>query len=328
MESLPRPEPVAPNIWRLTIPVPVALRYVNSYWFAGPEGWAVVDTGFHTPLAEQVWLEALAAMRLQPRDITQILITHHHPDHYGCAGWLQQFTGAEVLMFERTGQIVERVWRSPDGRALKLAPYLALHGMPEELTAGVQINQADTLAMVSPHPRYRTFREGETVVLAGRRFEPVWTPGHSEDHCCLWDLSHRLFLAGDHVLAQITPNISFWPGGPADPLGDFLASLDKVAHLPAALTLTGHRHPITDLPGRIAELKAHHQKRLREMQELVGHGATAWEITAAVFAPRLTDPNNRRFALLETLSHLAYLQARGQVRAGEAETPVRWALVD
>lgn len=325
MDSLPRPEPISPGIWRLTIPVPVALKNVNSYWFSGPDGWAVIDTGFHTPLAEQVWLHAIAAMGLRPADITQILITHHHPDHIGCAGWLQQLTGAEVLMFEATGQVAQRTWYSGTGRPAQVVRYLQQHGMPDEVGSSVRSHMEDTIRMANPRPTWRTYQEGETVTLGGRRFEPIWTPGHSEDHCCLWDAEHRLFVAGDHILAQITPNISFWPGGPTNPLADFLASLDKVAGLPAALTLTGHRHAIIDLQGRIAELQAHHAARLAEMEALAGRGATAWEIAREMFAPRLTDANNRRFALLETLAHLQYLHSRGRLQV-DATPPVRWAI--
>lgn len=316
-------EQVESGIYRLPIPVPVRLRYVNSYLLDGPGGWTIIDTGFHTPTAEEAWHRGLAELGLRPQDVGRILITHAHPDHYGCAGWLQQLCQVDVLMLDRTAQAVRTHFHGEGPPRPGLIPMFLAHGMPADVAEGIAQNQGDTQRMVTPWATLTSFAEGEAVELSGRRFVPIWTPGHSDDHCVLWDPSDRVLLAGDHVLPQITPNISFWPGGPEDPLGDFLASLEKVRQLPARLVLPGHRHPLHDLEGRIGELREHHRARLSEMEQWAAPGATAWEITCAAFAGRLVDANNTRFAMLETLAHLNHLQGQGRLQA-RGEAPVQW----
>lgn len=47
-------------------------------------------------------------------------------------------------------------------------------------------------------------------------------------------------LLGDHVLFDITPNITDWWDVP-DSLGNYLRSLDKLEAYPVTLPLPGHR---------------------------------------------------------------------------------------
>src|SRR5690606_12089250 len=68
----------------------------------------------------------------------------------------------------------------------------------------------------------------QALRLAGRDWFAVHTPGHTDDHLCLFDPTEGLMISGDHVLPSITPHIS----GVAradDPLSQFFDSLDKVA---------------------------------------------------------------------------------------------------
>ncbi|MEK7284938.1 MAG: MBL fold metallo-hydrolase [Chloroflexota bacterium] len=44
---------VAPGVRLVALPLPLALKVINAYLIEGPSGWALVDTGLHTPEAEQ-----------------------------------------------------------------------------------------------------------------------------------------------------------------------------------------------------------------------------------------------------------------------------------
>jgi len=82
---------VAADVYRVTVPVPFrALRNVNCYVLRGPDGWDVVDTGLKTREALAAWDEAFATLGITPGDIHQIILTHHHPDHVGLAGYFQE----------------------------------------------------------------------------------------------------------------------------------------------------------------------------------------------------------------------------------------------
>jgi glyoxylase-like metal-dependent hydrolase (beta-lactamase superfamily II) len=126
----------------------------------------------------------------------------------------------------------------------------------------------------------------------------------------------RLFIAGDHILPSITPNIGLYPGARPDPLGDYYGALAKVRDTPARLVLPGHRLPFTALAERVDQLRLHHEERSARVRDLLrAHptGAVAATLSAALFGERLRTNDDLRFALVETLAHLEYLRLRGLV---------------
>jgi glyoxylase-like metal-dependent hydrolase (beta-lactamase superfamily II) len=317
---------VAPGIHLVEIPIPVALRAVNCYVLKGREGATIVDTGFHTPQTELAWEAALSELGLGFGDVEKIVVTHFHPDHYGAAGWLQRRTGAPVLMPVTERPQVERTWSAASTAAERLAAFFSGHGLPPELGAAIADVQQLQRSRVQPQPDVTWLPEGQPVAFGGRTWIPIWTPGHSEGLMVFWSESDRLLLADDMILARITPNISLWPGMTVNPLRQFLASLDKVNPLPAALTLTGHRRLVPDLQQRVAELKEHHRQRLQVVKDAVADGrSAAWDVGLAVFGPH-DDPHNVRFALAETLAHLEYLVEEGALLRTQEGSQIRYRI--
>lgn len=325
------PEELAPGVYRVAIPIPVPLRYVNAYLLRGRDGWTVVDTGFHTPEAEACWQRAFRALGIGPSDLEQIVVTHYHPDHFGCAGWLQRLSGAPVLMLARERPQVETFW-SPDGQAGEaLADFFARHGMPEALTAALPALHRDALEMVQPLPTIRWVEPGDVITAGHRRFEVIWAPGHAEGLMVLWAPDEKLLLADDLVLATISPNVSLFPHSVHNPLRQFLASLDRIRDLPARLVLPGHREPIGDLRRRAGELAEHHAQRLERAAGIVRRlldrqkaPPTAWEVNLELFGPQ-PDLFTTRFAMGESLAHLEYLVEAARLRRIEADGVLRYA---
>jgi len=324
------PVEVAPGVWRLAIPIPVPLRYVNAYLLRGHEGWTVVDTGFHTPDAEAAWQLALSALGIGPSDIVQIVVTHYHPDHFGCAGWLQGLSGAPVVMLGQEQPQVTAFWFDGQQMGDRLAAFFARHGMPAELTADLPALHQAAVAMVRPLPQVRWIQPGDVISVGPRRFQVIWAPGHADGLMVLWEPNERLLLADDLVLATISPNISLLPQGDANPLERFLASLRRIRDLPARLVLPGHREPIVDLESRARELAAHHAQRLdatlgivRRAVEESRRPPTAWEVNLRLFGPQ-PDLFRTRFAMGESLAHLEYLVDQGRLVRVEGDE-VRYA---
>ena len=78
---------------------------------------------------------------------------------------------------------------------------------------------------------------GERVTVGDRTWEVVHTPGHSPGHVCLWSAADRLLCSGDHLLQVVSPPVTFERGFETDPMGSYLASLERVARARA-----GARH--------------------------------------------------------------------------------------
>lgn len=310
--------PVAEGIYQVQIPLPFALRIVNCYLLEGDGGWTVVDTGLHRPDAEAIWRAAFAALRIAPTAITQIVLTHMHPDHYGMAGWFQALTGAPVLMSEREARGAVQTWVEGDGRYPRIDEQMRRGGVPPDVIDKVIGGLDSTRQMTYPHPeRVAHIAYGTTLRMGGRDFTVIHAPGHSDGLIMFYDPVDKLILSGDHVLLKITPNIGLWIDTEPNPLGRFMGSLRALRDLDVRLGLPGHKALITDWGGRCAELLHHHEERLAKCVDVTRGGATAFEVARALFDFERLSAHEMRFALVETLAHLDYLTRVGTVNQSD-----------
>ncbi len=246
-----------------------------------------------------------------------MILTHHHPDHVGLAGWFQA-AGAE-LWATRTAWLLARML-TLDVQARPSPETLAFWrgaGMsPEELAvraAGRPFNFAD---MVAPLPLgYRRIVQGEQIVAGGRRWRVEVGHGHAPEQATLWGVGHDLVLAGDQILPGITPNLGVYATEPdADPVGEWLASCARLGALAEErhLALPGHRRPFRGLPARLAELAQHQQAALGRLR---GFLATPRRASACfdLLYGRPIAAAEYGLALGEAVGHLNRL-----VHAGEA----------
>jgi len=320
------PVMVAPGVHLLQVPIRIPLRYVNCYLCQGPEGWTLVDAGFHDDLAVDAWHRAFEALDIRPEQVEQILVTHYHPDHLGAAGWLQQWTGAPVYLHEKELAQVELFWGAKMPRQLQdLKELFRSEGMPAELVEGILKVHWQHYREVLPLPKITPLSTGALFRIGTYRCQVLWTPGHSDGLAVFWADQEGILFANDMLLSTITPNVSIWPNGRPDPLRDYLESLDRVAALAPRLALPGHRTVIEDVAGRCQEIREHHRQRLALMAAAcrVPGGATAWEVCRQIFEPDTLTIHQVRFAMSETLAHLVYLIGQGVLeKRGDRYLPV------
>ena len=317
-----RREP-APDVFRLILPLPFpGLDRVNAYLLADEETTTLVDCGIYFPAADRDhgWDDLAAALEAAgaaPGDVTRLVVTHPHIDHYGMAGRFVRETGCELWMHEASSGDLE-LYRDPGATTDRLRDMLKDHGV-----------QAEELDELTSYEDWRSFvsevvepttplRGGEKLEAAGRTWEVVHTPGHSAAHVCLFDARERILVSGDHLLPTITPHIDF-KRGEEDPLGQFLDSLHKIEELDPALVLPGHGRPFEDGAQRARVVARHHERRLGAITQVIrNEPRTADQITDEIFGTELLH-FQKRLALGEALAHLAYLRRRGEVERLETD---------
>lgn len=317
-ELLPEAREVASGIWKITLPIPFPLRTVNVYALVSRDGWALIDAGMGTPDARAAFQDGLERAELKQANLRAIVLTHHHPDHIGLSGELQEQSGASVYMHPIDEAAVQRNWAgSLPERFERVSKFFVQHGLPH---TELWFTKADQKAMrsiirVPPHEAITPVEDGEYLDLAGERYKIFWVPGHADGQVCLFRERDGIFLSADHVLPRITPNIGLYSEYERpNPLSDYLNSLAKVANLPATIVLPGHGEPFTDLAGRTAEIVAHHDERLAQILTLLNEGPQhAYQLTEQLFLHRLKNDEARRMAVAEVLSHCEYLRYKGQV---------------
>ena len=318
---------ITDDIYQVQLPLPYALRIVNCYLVRGDTGWTIIDTGLNTSKARPVWEAAFAELSMVPADIEQIVLTHTHPDHYGMAGWLQELATADgvvppVKMSPREEEMAASVWADSSGSWLVASTnhwqQCGLLGSDNE--AVIEATRR-TRSGTFPHPtRIELIEPDSTIQLGSRRCQALLMPGHSDGQLVFYDEGGKLLFCGDHILMKITPNVSIWPNSEPDPLGRYIASFTELEKLEVRLALPGHRALITNLNGRLAELRTHHHQRLEETLTAVraaSNGtpsASVYEIALKLFKFSKFTVHEVRFAVAETLAHLDLLARNGRLR--------------
>ena len=326
--ALPPVERVRPGLWSIPVPIPTSsLTYVLVYVFETDEGPYLVDAGWNTDEAYDALSAGLAAIGTSIGAVRGVLVTHIHPDHYGLAGRVREMSGAWIALHPADAELVHDRYLVVDELLEELRVSLRELGAPEpsiEALAGATLDLIPLVAIGGPD---LLLEDGDRPPVPGFDLVALWTPGHSPGHLCFHELGQNLLLSGDHVLPRITPHVAMHPQSGPDPLGDFLASLDRVAALGPAQVLPAHEYRFSDLAGRVEELHAHHRQRFVEAIAAVGAGHdTVWAVAAEMSWSRPwaeTGGFMRRAAAFETFAHLNYLERRGLLTRHEG-SPLRF----
>jgi len=308
-------EEILPNIYRIEVPLPASpLKATNSYVIKGTKRSLVIDTGWNRVDCLAAFVAGLGECGVE---LTQadFFITHMHADHSGLVsnlarGGMRIYFGradAEIIRFTTPAH-----WERQVDFALKC-------GFPgEELEKAIGNHPG---RKYSPDGSLELFvlKDGDSIRVGDYLLECIETPGHTEGHLCLYERSKKIFISGDHVLNDITPNITLSSEG-RNPLKEYLRSLDKVYDLDVALVLPGHRSPFKNHKGRIRELKQHHQARLDEIVSILRQGKqNAFQIASQMTwdigykSWDLFPPAQKLFAFGEAMAHLRYLEEEGKV---------------
>ncbi|MFN5541733.1 MAG: MBL fold metallo-hydrolase [Betaproteobacteria bacterium] len=331
-ESPPNPGEaiqVADGIFWLRMPLPFALNHINLWLLEdhdeSGEGWTIVDTGYGVETTHALWRQHFTTtMRGLP--IKRIIVTHFHPDHVGCAAWLHAQTQAPFYMTTSEYLSAHAAVQDFAGfdRANSEALFVA-HGLARARPDFAEAQKARTESYQRGVPtvptRYRRLMEHDVLTIGNRRWRIITAFGHAPEHACLFSTDGNILISGDQVLPRITTNVGVWGNQPdANPLAQFLTSMDKFRPLPAdTLILPSHDRVFTGLHTRLDQLVVHHQERLDELAAALDTPKTAAEILPVLFR-RPLDHHQLVFAIGEAIAHLHYLWYAGRAtRAQDAD---------
>ena len=174
-----------PGLYLLPVPIPYPLKTVNLYLLQGAGEVALVDTALGTRAARGALELHLAELGLCFQDVKTILLTHHHPDHYGLSGFFEGL-GARVFLHEEEFARGHRFWREPEAFAEASWRLFLDHGTPEGALQGIRETVEKTRERVHPPQNPLPLRDGEALEVAGKRLRVLWTPGHADGHAAFY----------------------------------------------------------------------------------------------------------------------------------------------
>lgn len=311
---------VAPGVYWLRMPLPFALDHINLWLLEDNDSWTLVDMGLANAETKAIWESIFTRLAIDKpggKPVSQLIVTHFHPDHMGLGGWLSERFGVDLTM-PRMEWLMARMlfldveMTNHDAQI----PFYVEHGLSADVAEKMFAGR-DTYRnrVTAPPVKHLRIRAGDTLEINGVTWEILVGTGHSPEHACLYSAELKVMIAGDQILPKITPNIGVWPNEPeADPLADYLSTLPQFKRLHSdTLVLPSHNYPFRGLHARVDQLIEHHEVRLDRLRKAVSDaGSTTTELVPALFN-RTLDTYQMGFAVSETLAHLSLLVRRREI---------------
>ncbi len=307
---------IASGILWMRLPLPMALDHVNVYALDDGDSWTVIDTGFASKRSRAIW-QKLMDGPLAGKPVGRVVVTHHHPDHVGLAGWFMQ-QGASLAM-PRTGWLMARmltfdVQDVPNAESLL---FYKRAGMDADVFAKRSVERPFNFAdcVTSLPLGYSRLVDGDTITMGGRVWDIRMGNGHAPEHATFWSRDDSLVIGGDQLLPSISPNLGVYPTEPeADPVSDWIASCQHFQTFAddSLLVLPGHKLPFTGLATRLRQLIENHEGALARLRDYLDTPKSAGECFVPLFK-RSIQGGEYGLALVESVAHLNHLHQAGLV---------------
>ncbi|GAB6180171.1 MBL fold metallo-hydrolase [Desulfotomaculum defluvii] len=301
---------VFPNIYLNEIPLPNnPLKSLNSYIFVSDKRNLIIDTGFNLQACQNAFMKGVKELNIDLSK-TDLVLTHMHVDHSGLADDLRK-SGCRVFISKLDGDILN---------SFRASTYTVIKKMNNALDLdqkGLTVNNKEFGNTSTEMLDYCPICEGNIFEVGSYVLEVTDIPGHTPGHIALYERKHKLLFSGDHILNEITPNITFW-GYEIDSLGNYIDSLKRIYEFNIDLVFPAHRSIIKDYRKRIKELIVHHEDRLEEILQILREGKKTASQTAAKMHWDLSYDSwedfpgaQKWFASGEAMSHLEHLVYKG-----------------
>ena len=319
--------PVADGISWARIPMPGSLGHINSWLLDDHDGVAVVDTGMLLDTCSGAW-KALFAGDLLGKSVSRVIATHLHPDHIGLAGWLCKRFDTDLWMTR--GEWLTARMLTADVRDTPPDAYVGM-----QLAAGWDAIAVEEMTskgwgrfaqMVFDLPvSYRRLKDGDLIDMGRHQWRIVVGSGHSPEHACLLNEKTGVLVSGDQVLPRISSNVSVNISEPeADPLGEWLDSIDRLLTLPADLLVCpAHGEPFYGLHTRLVALRDEHLQRLDAVHAKIKETPLRAVDCFSLLFNRPIGAHNRELATGEAIAHLNRLLYDGRATRN-VDAGVHW----
>ena len=311
--DLGRGERVLPGLWRLRLPLPwPGIPHCNAWAIAQGDGFVLVDTGMYDASSMAQLERALHQVKLQIENASLLVITHAHSDHWGQSSPIVERAGCEMWMHPNHEAQFANL-SDPD-RALTRRMEVARHsGVPDgaltEYVKRAKDMPSGVAATIEPD---QLLLDGVTIDTDLGPWQVIETPGHTPSHVCLFQPERRLLISGDHLLGRIS--LYFDYGQSADPVGEYLSSLDKIEGAQARLALSGHGKPFLDVPGHIEGTRQLVVENVeRATASVTDEPRTAMTIALDMFREQ-RGVRHPAWLLSQTLCYLRHLEQAGRAQ--------------
>ncbi|MEM3028326.1 MAG: MBL fold metallo-hydrolase [Candidatus Bathyarchaeia archaeon] len=256
----------------------------------------LIDTGFRTTPEKRIfpYLEQLGR---SPSEISLIVLTHGHGDHYEGIPTIKKASGAKVAIHKADAWLIEEDKDAPLFRSLSLQYpdcFRPLKGEPYP--------KADIL-----------LKDGDSLEMGGSEFQVLGIPGHTEGSIALYDPKERLAFSGDQVSGEF---IHFY----LDPDTN-IASDRKLLSLKLDTLLPAHKYPpATEFVLRGSETRAFIERHIESVEGIKQRIREILRASRKPLSPHEVAEALKGPSLITVIKYLEYLAQRGEAITVKAET--------
>ena len=312
-----QPLKVADGIFWFRVPLPMPLDHVNVYVLEDKNGWTVVDTGLSTKKTKEMW-QRIFSGPLAGKEVHRLIVTHHHPDHVGLAGWFQKEYDVALWM-TRTAWLTARMLcldeqKIPPPETLEFWRKAGMRSdIIEERQGGKPFNFADAVSALPLG--FRRILDNEEIKIGDRIWKVRVGNGHAPEHATFWSKSDDIVIAGDQIISSISPNLGVYATEPnANPVKEWIDSCHKLSAFATDdhLTLSGHKLPFTGLKFRLNQMVENHELALDRLIDFLEKPHTAEECFGVLFGKSI-QKSEYGLALVEAVAHVNCLHLEGKI---------------
>lgn len=292
------------DIHKVIIPTPYAVGDVNAFLVKG-DTLTLFDAGPKTEEAYEAIKWGIRGAGYDLKDVEQVVLTHHHPDH---AGWVDAFGQAEILGHQYVDHWMRKTPEFLDYHETFFKNQLDKQGVPEKYANRI-LQVKGEIELFGTTPLTGFLKEGDEVP-GHPGLVTYETPGHAQSHLIFIDEKSRESIGGDLLLERTSSNPLIEP--PVDlsmerpkSLLQYNESLKKLRDLNVAKIYTGHGGEVVDIVNLVNDRLERQKQRAMKVYDMLVQPQTNFEVTTQLFE-RIYQ-QQLGLTLSETLGQLDYL---------------------
>ncbi|RUL56861.1 MULTISPECIES: MBL fold metallo-hydrolase [Lysinibacillus] len=299
------------NVHKIALPTPYPIGDVNAFLVKG-DALSLFDAGPKTQEAYEALKWSIHEAGYEMKDIEQVILTHHHPDH---AGWVDAFPNAEILGHEYVDHWLRKTDEFLSYRYDFYKEQLMLQGVPLHYIEKI-VQAKDEIELFGTIPLTKFIQDGDEIP-GHPGLKAIYTPGHAQSHLIFLDESSNEVIGGDILLEHVDPNPLVEP--PIDlskkrpkSLVQYHQSLQLLQQLNIRKIYTGHGNDIIRIDQLIENRIAKDKHRSNQVLELLTKPKTVMELTTELYAQ--VFKSQLGLTLSKTIGYLDCLEQEGKVQ--------------
>ncbi|MFU2017429.1 MBL fold metallo-hydrolase [Peribacillus butanolivorans] len=300
------------EIYPIIAPSALSLKSINFYLVKQDESLTLVDAGMNDDVCWNALQNTLKENGFTIKDITEILLTHHHGDHVGL---VNRITALHPIPVYAHSKSVPRLKRDPDFLSMRIEFYKQLY---LQMGCG-ELGDKQVAYLFNAVDNNKDQRLNCDIIEITEKkwlnFEVIEFPGHAPDQIAFLDQKEKRLLAGDLLIEHISSNALVEPdenGNRMLTLVDHIDSLKRCLSLQINLILPGHGNTI-EHPGSLIEKRLNSiESKSQKILALIESGISTGNELAKTF---YKEKYVKEFPLVmsEIIGHLDYLEYQEKI---------------